>query len=163
MFGDPRRRLGRFQGSLRPAIGAARTYWIAFAGKSKGLSCRAAMCRRALRPPSSAARRPVTYVSRKLPALRAGRMRFTAFSCKFVLRFLKGDSLNFGPKCTPAAIARLRPSPVRSRIRSRSKEAKAASIVESRRPCEVVVSNIGSPSRPIVPWRLGAPRGKPNR
>ena len=46
----------------------------------------------------------------------------------------------------PTTIARLRPSPVRSRIRSRSKEAKAASIVESRRPCEVVVSNSGSPN-----------------
>ena len=41
------------------------------------------------------------------------------------------------PKRTPRAFARLRPSPVRSRISSRSNSAIAASSVESSRPVGV--------------------------
>jgi hypothetical protein len=44
------------------------------------------------------------------------------------------------------AIARLRPSPVRSRINSRSNSAMAARRVESNRPCGLDVSHNGSPS-----------------
>jgi hypothetical protein len=47
---------------------------------------------------------------------------------------------------TPAAIARRLPSPVRSRISSRSNSAMAASIVTSKRPCELVV--VARPSLP---------------
>src|SRR5438128_5414577 len=43
-------------------------------------------------------------------------------------------------------MARLRPSPVRSRINSRSNSAMAASSVESSRPCGLDVSHNGSPS-----------------
>jgi hypothetical protein len=81
----------------------------------------------------------------------------------------------------PAAIARFRPSPVRSRIRSRSKSAMAAKSVDNSRPCELDVSHSGSPSdrnaatlvaltplgppqsgmgRPLLAWRGHVPCGK---
>jgi hypothetical protein len=51
----------------------------------------------------------------------------------------------------------LRPSPVRSRIRSRSKSAMAAKSVDNSRPCELDVSHSGSPSdrneAPALPIR----------
>ena len=65
--------------------------------------------------------------------------------------------LSSRPNLMPAAIARLRPSPVRSRIRSRSKSAMAARSVDNSRPCELDVSHNGSPSdrnaAPALPIR----------
>src|SRR5882762_2925804 len=55
------------------------------------------------------------------------------------------DSLGLRPNLTPFAIARFRPSPVRSLIKSRSNSAIAASNVESKRPCDDDVSHKGSP------------------
>jgi hypothetical protein len=46
----------------------------------------------------------------------------------------------------PAAIARFRPSPVRSRISFRSNSAMEAKSVESNRPCADDMSQSGSPS-----------------
>jgi hypothetical protein len=67
------------------------------------------------------------------------------------------ESFGLRPNFTPFAMARLRPSPVRSLIRSRSNSAIAASNVESRRPCELEVSQSGSPSdrnaAPALPIR----------
>jgi hypothetical protein len=54
-------------------------------------------------------------------------------------------------------MARFRPSPVRSRISSRSNSAMAASSVDNSRPCELPVSQSGSPSErklaPALPIR----------
>ena len=61
----------------------------------------------------------------------------------------------------PAAIARFRPSPVRSRIRSRSKSAMAAKSVDNSRPCELDVSHGGSPSDRNAVWRCSG-RGSLN-
>src|SRR5215510_10125656 len=69
----------------------------------------------------------------------------------------KSDNLGLRPNLTPFAIARLRPSPVRSRISSRSNSAMAARSVESSRPCGLEVSHSGSPSErntaPALPTR----------
>ena len=70
----------------------------------------------------------------------------------------KSESLRLRPNFKPFAIARLRPSPVRSRISSRSNSAMAANIVDSSRPCELPVSHSRSPSErnetPVLPMRL---------
>jgi hypothetical protein len=59
----------------------------------------------------------------------------------------------------PAAIARFRPSPVRSRISSRPNSAMEAKSVESKRPCADEVSQSGSPSERNEAPALPAMRG----
>jgi hypothetical protein len=63
-------------------------------------------------------------------------------------RFLLLVQGSFGlrPIFTPRALARSRPSPVRTRMRSRSNSASPPSTVSINRPCDVVVSAHVSPS-----------------
>ena len=86
-------------------------------------------------------RRPADVVAARDTAL-----RFSRCDPRPCFALLVRGELRLRPIFTPRALARSRPSPVRTRIRSRSNSARPPSTVSISRPCDVVVSAHASPS-----------------